>query len=58
MNRPRNPNSLPEDEEMDPVGLPYTEQQDPTSPDAPSNEPDIPEDSEFERIVQPAPPNS
>lgn len=61
MNRSRNPNPLPEDEEMDPVGLPYPEQQDPTSPDppvSPNNEPDIPEDSEFERIVQPVPPNS
>lgn len=51
MNQPRTPKSLPEDEEMDPVGLPYPEQQDPKlpnqgddpphPPNAPFSEPDI-----------------
>lgn len=67
MNQPRVPKSLPEDENMDPVGLPYLEQEDPSTPEdgndpphppfSPSREPDIPEDSEFERVTQPEPPN-
>ena len=52
---------------MDPVGLPYPEQQDPTLPNesddpphpsfSPDREPDIPKDSEFEQVVQAEPPN-
>ena len=67
MNQPRVPKSLPEDENMDPVGLPYPEQEDPSTPEdgndpphppfSPSREPDIPEDAEFERVIQPEPPN-
>lgn len=52
MNQPTTPQSLPEDEEMDPVGKPYPEQeQEPLTPEngddpphppfSPSNEPDI-----------------
>ena len=50
--------SFPEDEEMDPVGKPYPEQEadggDPPDPPlSPDNEPDIPQDPESERTVRP-----
>lgn len=54
MNQPATPQSFPEDEEMDPVGKPYPEQEQqqepqppndgddpPHPPFSPSNEPDI-----------------
>lgn len=55
-----NPTSLPEDEEMDPVGEPYPNQEplipgedQPDVPFVPDQEPDIPADPEAERFVQP-----
>lgn len=69
MNLPNTPRSQPEDEEMDPVGEPYSNQE-PLAPNdddgddppdstlSPDTEPDIPEDPESERVVQPEPPNS
>lgn len=63
MTKPKSPASFPEDESMDPVGEPYTEQESEEDPDlgedpphpenAPFDEPDIPQDPEFERTVQP-----
>ncbi len=46
--------SFPEDEEMDPVGKPYPEQEadgddPPHPPFSPDNEPDIPQDPESEQ---------
>jgi len=51
MVKPKPPSSFPEDEDMDPVGKPYPEQGEPSDDD-------IPQDSEFERVVQPEPPNT
>lgn len=69
MNQPATPKSLPEDEEMDPVGEPYPNQEplvpneddddvpfDPTF--TPDRAPDIPEDPESERVLPPEPPSS
>lgn len=69
MTQANEPRSLPEDEEMDPVGKPYPEQDTPDLEDedeeteadiepvdppfSPDNEPDIPDDPETERVVQP-----
>ena len=67
MTTPKQPASLPEDEEMDPVGEPYPNQEPlgpgdgydpPHPPFSPDTEPDIPQDPESERVVQPEPPNS
>lgn len=68
MNQPSTPKSLPEDEEMDPVGEPYPNQEplvpneddgdvplDPTF--SPDREPDIPEDPESGQVVQPESPS-
>lgn len=58
------PASLPEDEEMDPVGEPYPDQEpllpgnDNEPPDLPRvsrKNPDIPQDPESERVIQPEP---
>lgn len=68
MNPSRTPRSLPEDEEMDPVGKPYSDQE-PLLPNedddddlrdpvfSPDTAPDTPVDPESERVVQPKPPN-
>ena len=50
--------SFPEDEEMDPVGKPYPEQEKdgddpPHPPFSPDTESDIPQDPESERTVMP-----
>lgn len=68
MSSPKNPSSLPEDEEMDPIGLPYPQQVDttrpingddpPHPPFSPFEEEDIPQDPETERIVQPDSPSA
>ncbi len=62
MSHPKPPKSFPEDEEMDPVGEPYPKQEPsepgddpPHPPFSPNTEPDIPQDPESERVVQPEP---
>lgn len=70
MNQTTSPKSLPEDEDMDPVGETYPKQREstvrtipedgddpPHPPFSPDREADIPQDSEFERIVQHEQPN-
>lgn len=55
--------SYPEDEEMDPVGEPYPNQEplkpgtdrETDPPIVPHNDPEIPQDPESERVVQPEP---
>jgi len=47
--KPKSPESLQEDEEMDPVGNPYPAQGEVGT--------DIPEDPEADRVLQPEPPN-
>ncbi len=57
------PPSYPENEEMDPVGEPYPNQeplnpgtdQEPDPPITPRHDPDIPQDPESERVIQPEP---
>lgn len=58
--------SFPEDEEMDPVGKPYPEQEKdgddpphpPHPPFSPDTEPDIPQDPESKRTVMPDSPKN
>lgn len=56
--------NFPEDESMDPVGVPYPDQEPltpqpgddpPHPPFSPDREPDIPQDPESERVVSPEP---